>query len=613
MPKQIIEDNFWKDHFRASERYYQKWEQLFKCSILEKYYEGFQWRAQKDIGYRPYVFNEIYETIQIKIAQFVPQVLKYDITASLGTADYDIAAAAESAKLKEDVLNTITQNQKQHYHAELEQAFKDHFFRFGIIEVGYEADWIINPRAPRPLLTTDINKNADRQKPRTKFEPPELPINERVFFKHVPAKRFRIGGMDHRYLEQCTWCGYYEWVEREDLLALPKLMNKDKIVLSGGSIPESSVFSKNDKDYKEGQAVKIWHIWHNKAGVRLIILDSPCVTIYQKNFKRLNIIDYRPDVRVSDEGFYPIPPVWHWLSPQDEINETREQLRKHRRRFIRKFQVMAGMVDDEEIEKFESGEDGALIKVAQAQAISAIDNPDLGSALDKAIVTSSDDLNKLSRTSSEVRGEADRTTATQAQLINQNAQLGESSDRNRISEFYDRIGREALLLIRDNFTIGTWAKFRQNPGELLFQTVQRQADTFRWVSTQELNDGYDFTIHIDELTLGPGVAQQEQQNFLLFLGIVNQYPQIAMSPILIREAAYRCNYRNEKVIGEFQKMALLHQFSVQQQMQQGQPGGSGQPQPGGGNQLAQGILAQKTPPGIEKTRQQISNQLMARR
>ena len=101
MPKQVIEDKFWNDAIPAAERYYDKWHSLFKCDVLEKYYEGFQWRAQKDIGYRPYVFNAIYETIQIKIGQYVPQFLKYELSATLGNADYDLESGAKSAKTKE--------------------------------------------------------------------------------------------------------------------------------------------------------------------------------------------------------------------------------------------------------------------------------------------------------------------------------------------------------------------------------------------------------------------------------------------------------------------------------------------------------------------------------
>ena len=41
---------------------------------------------------------------------------------------------------------------------------------------------------------------------------------------------------------------------------------------------------------------------------RLLILDSPYVTLFQRGFKRIPLFDYRPDPRLSTEGFYPVPP-----------------------------------------------------------------------------------------------------------------------------------------------------------------------------------------------------------------------------------------------------------------------------------------------------------------
>src|SRR5438128_211139 len=120
--KQTIDDEIWSDRLKTSELYYKEWSTHFKCDILEKYYEGTQWRSQGQLNYNPYVINKIFETIQI-----------------------------------------------------------------------------------------------------------EIPQNERVYFKHVPAKTFRIGGLDHKYLSRCGWCGYYEFIDKDDLLSLPKLMNEDRI------------------------------------------------------------------------------------------------------------------------------------------------------------------------------------------------------------------------------------------------------------------------------------------------------------------------------------------------------------------------------------------------
>lgn len=601
MPKQTIDDQLWVDRIASANLYYKKWENLYKCSILEDYYEGRQWKSLNS-EYTPYTINKIYETIQIKLDSFIPEFPQYLVAPRPGSSDYDLETAGQSANLKQDVLNTIIGDDKEVFSEELKAAYKDSFFRFGIIEVGYAADWIINPNAPRPLLKGDVDKRALGQQSRIFKEPTELPVNERIYFKHVPAKNFRVGGIDHKYLHRCTWCGYYEWVDRNDLLSIRSLMNRTLVETAQGHLEDEVTGDKSDKGQK-GNAVKVWHIWDNKAKLRLIVLDEPRVTVFQRPLKRLNIFDFRPDLSVKIDGFYPIPPVWHWLSAQDETNETREQLRAHRRRFIRKYQVVEGYMDDEEIQKFETGGDGTIVKVKKENAITAIQDAPLGAALDKAVVTSADDLNQISGTSAEVRGVADRTTATQANIITQKSSVRENAERDRIAKWVIKIGRETLLVVREKFTLGIWVNLTSDNKESMMGEVQANQKALQWVSSEDLNDGYDFRIDIDVTTLSSISQEIEKKKFLEFLAITTQFPQVALSPKLIRECAYRVGYRNEAVIKEMQSMALLHQFSTMSGIAQA-TGAAGQ-----GQQTAQQINSKNTPPQLEQTRNQLQNQL----
>ena len=613
MPKQITEDSIWQRRLAAAESYYVEWEKMFRCDILDKYYEGFQWKSQQELSYNPYVINKIYETIQIKLSEFIPTFPQY-IVSTRPAAETDMEPAAASSNLKSDLLNTVVQEPGMNFSDEMEQAFKDSFLRFGIVEVGYEADWIINPNAPRPLLGKDTEQNLTPEKRRKVVEePPELPQNERVFIRHIPAKTFRVGGMDHKYLNRCGWCGYYDFVDKDELLSLPKLMNRDKI-LSSTAHTETEEPSRENANYASQKykmhGLKIWHIWDLKAGVQLIIFDDPCVTVLQRKFDRLPLFDIRPDKRLVVSGFYPIPPAYHWLSPQDEYNETREMLRTHRRRFIRKFMVMEGMIDDEEIEKFETGPDGALIKVKREDAIKPVDNADLGQSLTESIQTSADDLNRISGTSDESRGVADRTTATQANIVNQRTALRETKERDRVVKWYCAIGREILLIIKDKFTGKTVVRLTSQEGEHFAGQVQTQSPAWKFISASDLKDGYDFRIDVDLTTMSVTAQQQEKQKLLEYTAFLQQNPFVAFSPYLVREAAYRIGYRNEKAISEFQQMALLMELGRMQQLKaQLQPaaGPGGQPLSGGNS--GQQIMQQATPPAMEQIRNQLQNQL----
>lgn len=600
MPKQIIEDNIWKDRLKNADTYYKTWENLFKCKILENYYEGRQWA---DESAENYVINKIYETIQIQISQFIPTFPKFLVSPRPANSDFDLENAALSAQLKEDVVNTFVRDERGHFREEIELAYKDSKFRFGMMEVGYSADWKENPNAPRALLQGDVDKQTygkDRYK--IKDQPEKLPYNERIYFKHIGARRFRVGGIDHKYLDRCSWYGYYEWVDKNDLLAL-KIMNRDKVELSfDGTNDEYTEDQADDKSYRIASC-KVWHIWDNKAKVRLMLLNDPCVTLFQRKFDRRCLFDYRPDRRLSTEGFYPVPPVYHWISAQDEINETRQQFRNHRRRYIRKFQIREGLIDDVEIEKFEDDVDGRLIKVKEINAISAIQDANLGPAADKATATSADDLNKISGTSSEARGVADRTTATAATITDTRSKMRENSERDRIVAWMSGMGREAIQLAQEKFTLGVWAELTSDTPQTLGSELQANQYPYQLVTSEQLNDGYDFRIDVDVTSLSVAAQEDEKKRFLEFLTIVTQFQQIAFSPILIREAAYRVGYRNEKVIKEMQTMALVATLGM---------GGGGGQQGGApsSDTISQNLNARSTPPTRDQVGNQINQQLL---
>ncbi len=605
--KQLIKDNIWGDRIPAANRQYEEWESRFKCNILEKYYEGEQWRSQENMGYNPYVINKFFETIQIKIAQFIPTFPRFEVS-SVVTDETDLETAGRDAHLKEDVLNTAIQDPNNNFAEEAEQTYKDHFFRFGILEVGYSADWFLNPNAPKPLLGKDTDSNLSvKKRQRVVEQPTELPRNERVFFKHIPAKTFRVGGLDHKYLSRCGWCGYFEWVNPDELLSIPKLKNRDKIEIAFNSrhYEPRVENTKFDASAPPRGARKVWHLWDLKGHKRLVVLDTPFVTIYEKSFKRLPLFDLRPDKRLITNGFYPIPPAYHWLSPQDEYNETREMLRAHRRRFIRKFQVIEGTCDDEEIEKFETGPDGGIIKVKKENAITAIDSPSLGPELKDSIATSADDLNRISGTSDESRGVADNTTATQANIVNQRTGLRESKDRDRVAKWASGAGREVILIVKDRFTGKMRIKRSPSAQDHFLGVANPHTTIYQEITSDDLSDEFDFTVYVDFTSMSPMAIQQEKQKFLEFLSILTQYPMIAFSPALVREAALKTGYRNEKAISEFQQMALLQELGRMNQLKaQANPA----PAPTPGN-AGQGIVAQQTPPQGEEIRNQLQNQL----
>jgi hypothetical protein len=174
------------------------------------------------------------------------------------------------------------------------------------------------------------------------------------------------------------------------------------------------------------------------------------------------------------------------------------------------------------------------------------------------------------------------------------------------------MGREVLLTINEKFTGKILAKLTQAEGETFMSSVNVHKPLFREITSEDLKDGFDFKIDVDVTSMSSMAQLQEKQKLMEYVSFLTQFPMVAFSPYLVREAAYRIGYRNEKAIAEFQQMALLMELARMGQLKQ-QAAAANQPpqqlqmpQPGG---AAQQIQQAKTPPDQEQIRNQVQNQM----
>lgn len=575
--------NPWITRIANADKVYKAWEDKFACSRLYDYYEGFQWKARVDgpqLNYKPYTLNLVFSTIQIKLANFLFQRPKFIVDPEPGHAHWDLEFAVGSSQKKQDVLNTIVSNRNVKFARHLKYAALDSFFRFGLVEVGYAADWR-NPLKEDPHLTSWDDPEVNEDKVRV-IENNEVPVNERFFIKRIKPARFRVSVSDAEDLAEHEWVGYWQYYYTDTLKKTPGIKFPKNYESASYNVDDIGSFSKDAQTHLylanngHRNLCKVWHIWDLVSHKRRLILDG-CdddgYELWNQDFERLPLIELRWILRES--GFYPVPIVWHWLSAQDEINESREQIRSYRRRFTRKFQALQGAVDEEEAEKFVSGPDGILVMVKQMDAIKAIDNPELGPSMEGALVQAKDDFNIISGTSAEARGQnADRETATQAKLVDARAQIRESSEQLDFSNYVSDIGAEILCQAQEKLVEGLWVKMSSDPSQQgVMQDMQVNGPIYKFITSQDLSDGYDATVRIDVVNATPAAMQAEQTAFVNFVAFLNQFPMVAMSPVLIREAAYRFGYKNELVIHQMQQVAVLSMAAkaagVAQQQNQG--------------------------------------------
>lgn len=604
----------WHSRIEKANTNFKKWEERMKCNRMEEYYCGEQWEPT-GTNYEPYVTNLVFSTIDVKLPTYLFENPVYHVKPRPRALMYDIDTAAQRSQLREDLLNTIATDDTVNFGDECELAIMDAFFRFGIIEVGYSANWIKNPNAGEPVLRSDSKPYIDPDTKNVIKQPEELPDDERIYLKRIQARNFRVGGADGSRISRCNWCGYWEYVRIEDLKANPGLKNKDKLEWSGtrsDDFVEDLYGLEVDDLVRSGDLVKIWHIFDIRAKKRFIFVYPQNVTLLEEKFKRLPLFDLRFSRLLR--GFLPLPPTRNWKSSQDEYNDAREQLRNHRKRFSRKYLYFEGAFpDEEEISKLINGGDGTFAKTSMnppANAVAPMADANLGAQSLESLQITKDDFNIVSGTSSEQRGQSDRTTATQANLIDKRSQVRESRGRTQIARWLAKIGREVLLLAEEKFTQPVWVKMLVPLGDATGDILPETQVLWHQITMDDLKkDGeadFDFEVSISLDSLSPVANDDDKNNFITFLSLLSQFPEISTSPLLVREAAYRCGYRNERVIREMQKMAQLILIQKMRQLQGTPTPAPGQP--GGGNNMAQGVVAQNTPNNVEQIRQQIQNQ-----
>jgi hypothetical protein len=550
--------NLWETRIQSAAKAKVEWQARFDTSKAEKYFEGEQWRISPGQE-KPYVLNMIFGTIRIKLAGLIFKRPRFILTPTPGMSNWNLDSAVKSAQLKQDALNSIISNRKLRFARQLQRAAQDSFFQFGIIETGYAADFR-NPLDLSPMKEgTDDADEDDKSK---LIKPTPLIESEKIYFKRINPAHFVTCVSDESDLEDLEWYGYWQNYYT-DQLANTQGIKKDDLIYdgyAGNFVYGLDVFDQREQDsLKEGRTTKVWHIFDNVSRTRKLVTSNGNV-IWEEPFERTPISDLRWVYR--NNGFYPIPPVSQWLSPQDEINESRQQMKSYRRRFTNKYGRVKGKMDQEEVDKFITGGEGTVVEVKSPDAIFGISNPNQTGPTSEGFVISKDDFRIMSGSSSEAAGVADRQTATASKIQAGRSEIIESAEQIDFSEFACSIAREALLVAQERLELPIWVKMTSDPsmpgadGQII-EEFQVAAPVYQQVMAADLSDGYDFNIDVNIENSTPSAMQAEQQAFITFNTLLMQFPHLAMDADLIREAAYRSGYRNEKIIAKMQQTAVL--------------------------------------------------------
>lgn len=521
----------WTTRIAAANRRYKAWEDRFQCPRLYNYYLGHQWRGESETdAQKLYVTNLVFPTIETQLPTLLFSSPHVQVDPRPAKADDVGSEAGARAQLIESTLQTFVDDPKLFFKAETTSALRDTPFRFGIVEVGYSSDYLDNPNAGKPVLLENSEDAMLDSGGKPVTQPAKLIQSEELYLRRVPPHTFRVSASNRPLLSRNDWIGCYEWQYVEDVKRNPAYRNTASLTAGGktdDTTPDEPELDGEDGS-RHADMVKLWRLWDLRRKVRHVIAEG-----HDKFLQEDFPITRHPFAALKfyeiADSFYPLPPVFNWLSPQDEKNEKREAQRTQRKRSARRY-MRDGSVLSEEFEKLAAGGDGTCILVPQISPPPIV--PIVDAPIDHRIFEDGDtdrDFLQISGVGGDARGESDpgTDTATQANIQNARLQIRESHLRRQVGDWLSEIVRLMLETAREKMQLPFWVQMNSDPFAGDQQGQQATARQWQEISSEKLGD-LDVDVRVDVTSLSPISEQQQGAAWLQVLAILKDPQTLAL-------------------------------------------------------------------------------------
>jgi hypothetical protein len=522
----------WQERIAAGCKVYDRWAQDYHVQTLSDYYEGFQWGGRKGgAAGQPvtlstpegrYTINLVFPTVETQLPTLMYTKPQIKCDPRPGHADDVNSQALARAELLKHTLQTLIDDEDSvHFGFETDLSLRDVYARFAVVEVGYSADYLDNPNAGKPLLKDDTDEPMLDSDGEPVLAPEQVRTGESIYIKRIPPQNFRVSVSGRNRLEANDWYAYSEWHYVEDIKRNPLYTNTKTLKPSGtlADVIDERDAADAEEHGRYAGMVKIWKIWDLRAKVKRVFAVG-----HDKWLLEGEPFTFAPHAVLkfyerADE-FYPLPAI-NWLSPQDEINETRDTQRIHRKRFTRRYLVKKGAIDQQELDKIETGEDGAYAfsNADPAETMQAVPDAPLDGANWAHLAATRDDFSLITGTTGEQRGTPEAQTATQANITNVRSQLRESKCRAQVGAWLAHICRLIARTLIERMQDPFMVKVGVDPFAADLRSVLQTVQTWVQLTAEELGP-LAADIKVDIASLSPVAEDQERAAWLTALQVI---------------------------------------------------------------------------------------------
>jgi hypothetical protein len=270
---------------------------------------------------------------------------------------------------------------------------------------------------------------------------------------------------------------------------------------------------------------------------------------------------------LRDRSPYPIPPVSQALDQQRELNEARTKALIHRKRFNRKYEVVSSLLESEdELDKLVVGDDGTIIQVQQLGAVSPIRDAPLDQQTYTEISAINRDFLELMGPSPDALQISRADSATEAAIVDQRLEIREGDKLSIVTDWIIEAGRKIDQLVQAHITRDEAVRVIGPSGEEMWELVSAE-------SYEDIAGEFEYSVNVGASQ--PRVPQVERSQWLAFLQVLGQFPQLMTSRRLMAHMASLHHLEDETMIQEL--VQIGEQMSQQLAQGAGQEGGGVSP------------------------------------
>lgn len=582
----------WRHRVSRAQKIREDWEREWKVNECEQYLIG-----KQKIGQGP-IFNHILAAVETTKPNIFYGNPKFYVRPKPGK---DSPIAEADAALAEGILDDIG-TQDDNFQNAASLAVWQLFTRIGVIKACYDPTLSPNPAAGHPIFLTneagepilnEAKEPVPMQDPKTGLpimEPDMIMDDEAYSYKWVDAKNMLLpdAGPD---MSKWPWIGEEVVVSLEEAKEDTRFKKefRDQLVSNESSEKKGrrSRYAPSQEDDKDTENLRYIECYDLKKKKFYIWADG-------QEFDEFLVEDDLPQ-GIEDHpyaicpGFikimnpepspWPLPLIFPWMPVQDEYNIRRKQITEGAKRSARKVYYDQNTFPnaDEATKALQSSEDMAAVQVNNvAKPPVGITDPPLPSDIHRDIPLLLMDFRIISGQTGPRMASSEDTTATEASYAERAANLRESEMLKEINLWLSVAGRKMLKLCKATLTLDRMIQLRGFTDEEFMKYAERVygipremieflpglKETFKlrygkqdWKKVTREDLQFEADVTVVPGSFRPHNLDVERSQWLQFLQVIGQFPQLALSRELLRETASKFEYISERMLDELTALA----------------------------------------------------------